>query len=345
MAPVERSARDDPRQRRGLPTGTVTFLFTDVEGSTSLLKELGAEAYAAALADHRRAIREACAAHGGVEVDTQGDAFFFAFPTAPGALAAASDFTERLATTGRIRVRVGVHTGAPLVGEEGYVGHDVHRAARIAAAGHGGQVLVSAATAKLVDAELIDLGEHRFKDFDVPERVHQLGGGAFPPLKTLYRVNLPIPATPFFGRERELRTVTELITRAGARLVTLTGPGGTGKTRLALRGGSRARRLIRGRRLLRRAGAGARRERGALDDCSSPRAGRRRRRGRVARVTPSAARARQPRAPARGRGRRSQRCSWARRWCSRPRGDRSGFRPSTRCRSSRSRGRRQSSCS
>jgi predicted ATPase/class 3 adenylate cyclase len=221
-------------KRTGLPTGTVTFLFTDVEGSTSLLKELGAEAYAAALADHRRAIRDACAAHGGVEVDTQGDAFFFAFPTAPGALAAASDFTERLATTGRIRVRVGVHTGAPLLGEEGYVGHDVHRAARIAAAGHGGQVLVSGATAKLVDAELIDLGEHRFKDLDVPERVYQLGHGAFPPLKSLYRANLPIPATPFFGRERELRTVTELITRAGARLVTLTGPGGTGKTRLAL---------------------------------------------------------------------------------------------------------------
>jgi predicted ATPase/class 3 adenylate cyclase len=220
--------------RTELPSGTVTFLFTDVEGSTSLLKEPGAEAYASALADHRRVIREACAANGGVEVDTQGDAFFFAFPTAPGALAAASDFTERLATTGRIRVRVGVHTGAPLLGEEGYVGHDVHRAARIAAAGHGGQVLVSAATARLVDAELTDLGEHHFKDLGAPERVYQLGHRAFPPLKSLYRASLPIPATPFFGRELELRTVTELITRAGARLVTLTGPGGTGKTRLAL---------------------------------------------------------------------------------------------------------------
>lgn len=233
-AAEERSAPVEPRTRRELPTGTVTFLFTDVEGSTSLLNELGAEAYASALADHRRAIREACVANGGVEVDTQGDAFFFAFPTAPGALAAASAFTARLATRGRIRVRVGVHTGAPLVGEEGYVGHDVHRAARIAAAGHGGQVLVSAATARLVDAELTDLGEHRFKDLAAPERVYQLGGEAFPPLKSLFRVNLPIPATPFLGRERELHTVTDLITRGGARLVTLTGPGGTGKTRLAL---------------------------------------------------------------------------------------------------------------
>ena len=233
-ARAPRSSANEPRRRAELPTGTVTFLFTDVEGSTSLLNELGPEAYAAALADHRRVIRQACAANGGVEVDTQGDAFFFAFPTAPGALAAASDFTARLATNGRIRVRVGVHTGAPLVGEEGYIGHDVHRAARIAAAGHGGQVLVSAATARLVDAELTDLGEHRFKDLADAERVYQLGGEAFPPLKSLYRANLPIPATPFIGRERELRTVTDLITRAGTRLVTLTGPGGSGKTRLAL---------------------------------------------------------------------------------------------------------------
>ena len=110
----------------------------------------------------------ACTRNGGVEVDTQGDAFFFAFPTANGALGAASDFTERLAANGPIRVRVGVHTGAPLIGDEGYVGHDVHRAARIAAAGHGGQVLVSASTASLVESELTDLGEHRFKDLAAP---------------------------------------------------------------------------------------------------------------------------------------------------------------------------------
>ncbi|MEW6224493.1 MAG: adenylate/guanylate cyclase domain-containing protein [Chloroflexota bacterium] len=229
-----RSSAEESRKRPELPTGTVTFLFTDVEGSSSLLDELGAEAYATALAHHRRVIREASVANGGVEVGTQGDAFFFAFPTAPGALAAASDFTARLATSGRIRVRVGVHTGAPLIGEEGYVGHDVHRAARIAAAGHGGQVLVSAATATLVDAVLTDLGEHRFKDLAAPERVYQLGHAAFPPLRSLYRANLPVPATPFIGRERELRVITELVTRAGTRLVTLTGAGGTGKTRLAV---------------------------------------------------------------------------------------------------------------
>jgi predicted ATPase/class 3 adenylate cyclase len=233
-----RSASQEPRKRPDLPTGTVTFLFTDVEGSTSLLHELGDEAYAEALADNRRMIREACVADGGVEVDTQGDAFFFAFPTAPGALAAARDFTARLAASGRIQVRVGVHTGAPLLGEEGYVGHDVHRAARIAAAGHGGQVLVSAATARLVDVALTDLGEHRFKDLAVPERVYQLGDGAFPPLKSLYRANLPVPGTPLLGRERELEAVTDLIVGAGARLVTLTGPGGTGKTRLAMQAAS-----------------------------------------------------------------------------------------------------------
>jgi class 3 adenylate cyclase len=130
--------------RPELPRGTVTFVFTDVESSTVLLDGLGADRYAQALAGHRAVIREACAGKGGVEVDTQGDAFFFAFPTAPGALAAASEFTGRLAANGLIRVRVGVHTGAPLVTGEGYVGPDVHRAARIAAAGHGGQVLVSA---------------------------------------------------------------------------------------------------------------------------------------------------------------------------------------------------------
>lgn len=113
--------------RPELPTGTVTFLFTDVEGSTKLLHELGAEKYAHALADHRRVVRDACAAGGGVEIDTQGDAFFFAFPTAPGALAAASSFTESLEANGQIRVRVGIHTGTPLVGEEGYIGHDVLR--------------------------------------------------------------------------------------------------------------------------------------------------------------------------------------------------------------------------
>jgi predicted ATPase len=226
--------------RPELPTGTVTFVFTDVEGSASLLKELGAEAYAAALAAHRTAIRDACIQNGGVEVDTQGDAFFFVFPTAPGALSAAAELTEGLAP-GPIRVRVGLHTGAPLVTGEGYVGHDVHRAARIAAAGHGGQVLVSAATASLVGYEtLTDLGEHRFKDLGAPERVYQLGDGEFPALKSLHLSNLPTPSTPFLGRERELREVVELLDRNDSRLVTLTGPGGTGKTRLTLQAAAEA---------------------------------------------------------------------------------------------------------
>jgi class 3 adenylate cyclase len=189
--------------KNDLPGGTVTFLFTDVEGSTRLLHELGAEHYAGALAEHRRLIRKACSAEGGVEVDTQGDAFFFAFPTAPGALIAAGAFTEGLAS-GPIRVRVGVHTGTPLLTDEGYVGADVNRAARIAAAGHGGQVLVSSSTASLVGLELTDLGEHRLKDLSAPERISQLGEGAFPPLKSLYRTNLPVPATPFLGRKAEL---------------------------------------------------------------------------------------------------------------------------------------------
>jgi predicted ATPase/class 3 adenylate cyclase len=216
-----------------LPTGTVTFLFTDVEGSTRLLSELGAERYADALAEHRRALRESFEAHGGFEVDTQGDSFFVAFGSAPEALAAARDAQAVLAQ-GLLSVRMGLHTGTPLLTSDGYVGMDVHRAARMAAAAHGGQVVVSSTTAALAPNGLRDLGEHRFKDLAAPERVWQLGDGEFPPLKSLYRTNLPVPATPFLGREEELAAVTELLTRPDVRLVTLTGPGGTGKTRLAL---------------------------------------------------------------------------------------------------------------
>ena len=228
------------RVRSDLPSGTVTFLFTDVEGSTSLLHALGAHGYAEALVGHRRILREAFMAQRGVEVDTQGDAFFVAFPTAPGALRAAAAALEGL-SGGPIRVRMGIHTGTPLLGEEGYVGVDVNRAARIAAAGHGEQVLVSASTAALLGTDgLRDLGEHRLKDLSAPERIYQFGLEEFLPLKSLYRTNLPIPATPFLGREHELAEVLALLAQDDVRLLTLTGPGGTGKTRLGLQAAGEA---------------------------------------------------------------------------------------------------------
>ncbi|MBA2767926.1 MAG: tetratricopeptide repeat protein [Sporichthyaceae bacterium] len=218
----------------------MTFLFTDIEGSTRLLHDLGAEGYAAALVEHRRILREAFRDWGGVEVDTQGDAFFVAFPTARGALDAAMRGVTQLAG-GPVRVRMGLHTGTPLLTDEGYVGVDVHRAARIAACGHGGQVLVSTATANLVDPALLrDLGEHRLKDLSAAERIYQLGTGEFPRLKSLHQTNLPVPATPFIGREREMHELHPLLGGDHPRLVTLTGPGGTGKTRLALQAAAAA---------------------------------------------------------------------------------------------------------
>src|SRR2546427_12773460 len=178
--------------RRDLPAGTVSFLFTDIEGSSKLLHELGADQYAEALAEHRRILREAFAHHGGVEVDTQGDAFFVAFPTAHGALEAAQEAQEALAH-GQIRVRMGLHTGTPHLAEEGYVGADVHKGARIAAAGHGGQVLLSKETRELAHAPVIvtDLGEPRLKDFEGPVWIFQLGVERFPPLRTISNTNLP----------------------------------------------------------------------------------------------------------------------------------------------------------
>ena len=219
--------------RSDLPTGTVTFLFTDVEGSTRLLRELGAEEYADALAEHRRIVREACEAEQGVEVDTQGDAFFFAFPSARGAVTAAQTMTDALAE-GQIHLRIGLHTGTPLVTDEGYVGDDVHFAARVGASAHGGQVVLSQTTQTLVDDVLLtDLGEHRLKDIEGAVPIYQLGDSTFPPLKTISNTNLPRPASSFVGREREQEEVVYEL-QSGTRLLTLTGPGGSGKTRLAL---------------------------------------------------------------------------------------------------------------
>ncbi len=214
-----------------LPHGTVTFLFTDIEGSTRLLQERGDE-YPEMLAGHHHVLREEFVRHGGVEVDTQGDAFFVAFAKASDALAAAAAARDALGD-GPIRVRMGLHTGEPTVIDEDYVGIDVHRAARIAAAGHGGQILLSQATRDLVRAaRLRDLGVHRLKDLAAPEHLYQLGEDEFPPLRTVDQTNLPLQPTPFVGRERELAEVLALLD--SHRIVTLTGPGGSGKTRLAL---------------------------------------------------------------------------------------------------------------
>ena len=215
-----------------LPRGTVTFLFTDIEGSTRLLHELG-DGYADALAEHRQLVREVMSAHRGAEVDTQGDAFFVAFARASDAVSAAADIQQAL-RHGPVSIRIGLHTGEPAVTDEGYVGIDVHRAARVMSAGHGGQVVLSARTRSLLDdgAPVRDLGEHRLKDMGAPERLFQLGEGSFPPLRTLDATNLPTRVTPLLGRERELGELIELV--GDARLVTVTGPGGIGKTRLAL---------------------------------------------------------------------------------------------------------------
>jgi len=210
-----------------LPSGTVTFLFSDIEGSTRLLQLLGAR-YADALAVHQELLRAAFAAHGGQEVDTQGDSFFIAFSTAGEALAAAADAQRALARhtwpdDAVVRVRMGVHTGAPVQASGRYVGLDVHRAARIAAAGHGGQVLLSQAARDLAESDLPagaypqDLGEHQLKDLQRPEHLYQLVlpdlPKSFPPLTSLDRArhNLPVQLTPLVGREEALQQVVDLV--------------------------------------------------------------------------------------------------------------------------------------
>ncbi|HET9109443.1 MAG TPA: adenylate/guanylate cyclase domain-containing protein [Ktedonobacterales bacterium] len=236
-----------------LPSGTVTFLFSDIEGSTRLLQQLGPR-YAPALEEHQRLLRDAWAAHQGVEVDTQGDSFFVAFSRATDAVAAAIEATRALAAHPwpdniSVTVRIGLHTGSPtLAGDDGkqYVGLDVHRAARIAAAGHGGQIILSQTTRDLCESalpdELVlgDLGEARLKDLPRPEHLYQVIAPdlphAFPPLKTLDRVrnNLPLQPTPFLGRESVLQRLVALLAQDDVRVLTLMGPGGIGKTRVAL---------------------------------------------------------------------------------------------------------------
>ena len=228
------------------PSGTVSLLFSDIEGSTRILRRTG-EAYSALLERHRTLLREAFERHGGYVVGSEGDQFFVAFASAGDAAAAAEDGQRALAAYewpdgNEVRVRMGLHTGEPRAVEDGYVGLDVHHAARVMAAGHGGQVLVSAATRALLGSTvaLRDLGEHVLKDLAGQQQLYQLEleglPGEFPPLNTLDNRFTSLPSVPnaFVGRERELAEAAELLGRDEVRLLTLIGTGGTGKTRLAL---------------------------------------------------------------------------------------------------------------
>jgi predicted ATPase/class 3 adenylate cyclase len=236
-----------------LPTGIITFLFTDIEGSTLLLRELR-DRYAEVIRDHARIIRAALEQEGGAEVGTEGDSFFAVFASPAAAVRAVAEMQHELARHpwpdgADVRVRMGLHTGEGTPVGDGYVGLDVHRAARIGAAGHGGQVLLSEATRALIqqglpeEVDLVDLGEHRLKDLPNPERLFQLTirdlPGEFPPLRSLDARpnNLPVQMSSFIGRDDVIREVEAAL--AETRLLTLTGAGGTGKTRLALEVGHR----------------------------------------------------------------------------------------------------------
>jgi predicted ATPase/class 3 adenylate cyclase/DNA-binding CsgD family transcriptional regulator len=233
-----------------VPMGTITLLFTDIEGSTLLLQHLG-KRYSRVLAECRQLLRTTFQQFQGYEVDTQGDALFVVFARATGAVSAAVAAQRALASHPwpegvAVRMRMGLHTGEPQRTADGYVGLDVHRAARIMSAGHGGQVLLSQTTCSLVEQELPgdvhlrDLGEHRLKDLGRPVHLFQLVisdlPSDFPTLNTLDSSpnNLPIQPTPFLGREQEVAAIAGLLRCEDVRLVTLSGPGGTGKTRLGL---------------------------------------------------------------------------------------------------------------
>jgi len=240
----------------GGPRGTVTFLFTDMEGSTRLLQRIGA-AFSTVLDAQRLLVRRAFEQFGGHLIDTAGDGQFFVFEGARDALCATVEAQRSLGKHGwpggaDVRVRMGMHTGEPIVSGSGYIGLEVHRAARIAAASHGGQVVLSETTRRLLGhdlpagIELIDLGEHWLKDLEQPEQLHQVRAdglqAAFPPLRTaghVLRANLPARALQLIGREEELAALHALLQRDDVRLLTLTGTGGTGKTSLAIEAATR----------------------------------------------------------------------------------------------------------